>query len=125
MVRQLEVRRTECKEVGQYERECAWNREVGGGTGSDRSSQRQDTGVTHARGPDTSRDIKIIPWRNPWKTKEDGGKQEANAGGRDKSDVKEARRQVQQRHSRGKIAMEDLDKVREQAGRPRSEVRTG
>ena len=50
---------------------------VGGGTGSDRSSQRQDTGVTHARGPDTSRDIKITPWRNPWKTKEE----EATAGG--------------------------------------------
>ena len=84
---------------------------VGGGTGSDRSSQRQDTGATHARGRDTSRDIKIIPWRNPWKTKEDGGKQEANAGGRDKSDAKEARRQVQQRQGKGKTAMEDLGKV--------------
>jgi hypothetical protein len=98
---------------------------VGGGTGSDRSSQRQDAGVTQARGPDTSRNVKIIPWRNLWKTKEDGGKQEATADGRDKSDAKEARRQVQQRQGRGKTAMEDLGKVREQAGRPRSEVRTG
>jgi hypothetical protein len=54
---------------------------VGEGTGTECSSQRQDAGVTQARGLHRSRASKIITERLPGKSKKEGSKKEELGGG--------------------------------------------
>ena len=90
---------------------------VGGGTGSDCTSQRQDSAGTQGKGLSTTRDSRIIPRRKPWKRVEDGEKQEATTDGPGRTQTD--RQWVRQDPDKTVTASADM--LRKQAGQPRTD----
>jgi hypothetical protein len=121
-VRENRAHKRTVREGARAEQRGWRNEVVGEGTGTECSSERQDAGVTQARGLHRSRASKIIPGRLPGKSREEGGKKEALRVGRDKEDTKESRRHIRQGQCMTEI---HLDTKRDQEGELTSGVRIG